>query len=141
MAVIVKEKFEKPKRDIWNAITVWDEMIQWYFSNLPDFKAEQGFQTEFEVKSEERTFTHIWKVLEVIAEQKIKYSWTYKEYTGEGIVTFSLSEQKGFCELQVMTEGLETFPPNIPEFKEESCRAGWQYFINQNLKNYFKENK
>ncbi len=141
MAVLVKEKFELPKAQIWSAITVWDEMILWYFDNLPDFKAEIGFMTEFKVKSEEKTFTHIWKVLEVKEEEKIKYSWKYREYPGEGIVTFSIQELNGSNELQVMTEGLKTFPSNIPEFKEESCRSGWEYFIKGNLKNYLDRNK
>lgn len=36
----------------------------------------------------------------------------------------------------VTNEGLESFPPHIPEFKRESCEGGWTYFINQRLKEY-----
>ena len=111
-------------------------MHQWYFENLPDFKAEKGFETSFPVSSEQRTFTHIWKVVEVITFEKIKLSWTYKEYSGEGFVTFQLEKKNTGTKLTVISEGLDNFPQDIPEFQRESCEGGWNYFIKGRLKDY-----
>ncbi len=40
-------------------------MRKWYFENIPAFKPEVGFETQFNVQSEERNFLHKWKVTEV----------------------------------------------------------------------------
>lgn len=137
----VSQEFNKSKEEVWRAITELDQMIQWYFNNIPAFKPEVGFKTDFPVQSEERTFHHLWEILEVVPNQLIKYSWRYKEYPGEGVVTFSLEDAgAGKTLLTVINEGLESFPDNIPEFKPESCRAGWEYFIQGNLKDYLSEN-
>lgn len=134
--IIVYETFHQDVKTVWKYLVEIQHMHEWYFENLPDFKAEEGFVTSFPVSSEQRTFTHIWKVVEVIPFEKIKLSWTYKEYSGEGFVTFQLEEKNSGTKLTVITEGLETFPQNIPEFQRESCEGGWNYFIKDRLKNY-----
>ena len=42
----------------WQAITDPEQMRQWYFPMLPDFKAEVGFSVEFNVECEGRNFLH-----------------------------------------------------------------------------------
>lgn len=37
---------------------------------MPDFKPEVGFETEFNVRCEDRDFLHVWKVTKAIAETK-----------------------------------------------------------------------
>jgi hypothetical protein len=34
---------------------------------------------------------------------------------------------------------LQSFPGHIPEFKRESCLAGWQYFIRERLKKFLEK--
>lgn len=106
-------------------------MVQWFFDNIPGFKPEVGFSTEFAVQSEERTFTHIWKIIEVIPNKKITYTWQYKEYAGESVSIFEIFEQDDNILLRVTCEGLESFPQEIPEFSRESCQGGWDYFTNR----------
>jgi uncharacterized protein YndB with AHSA1/START domain len=64
---------------LWNALTDIEEMKIWFFEDLTDFKLELGFKTEFEVKPEERTFTHIWEVVDIVNQDSYSISWTYKE--------------------------------------------------------------
>jgi len=115
-------------------------MKKWYFENIPEFKAEVGFETQFNVLSEERSFLHIWKVTEVIPNKKIVYNWTYEEYDGSADMVFELFDEKGSIKLQIRVIVLEDFPDDIPEFTRESCTGGWEYFIKGRLKEYIEKN-
>ncbi len=136
--VIIEKDINASIEVIWDAITNLDKMNQWFFDNIPEFKPESGFQTRFIVKSGERNFTHVWKILEVIPGKLIKYDWRYEEYEGEGTVTFALFEKEGKSFLKLTNEGLETFPDSIPEFKRESCEAGWIFFMDR-LRSYLEQ--
>lgn len=134
--IIVEQEFNQPKETVWKAITEFDQMIQWFFENIPDFKPEIGFNTRFNVNAGERSFLHLWEILEVVPEKRIVYDWRYKDYEGRGVVTFELSEKGGQTTLKLTNEGLESFPDDIPEFTRESCLGGWNYFIKNRLKVY-----
>ncbi len=127
---------ERTVDEVWDAITERDQMILWFFESIPNFKAEVGFTTEFPVHVEERTFTHIWKITEVIPLQRIVYRWSYEEYSGEGLVYFDIADEGKHTKLTLTNVGLETFPRDIPEFSRESCQGGWDYFIKERLANY-----
>ena len=138
--IIVEQIFNVSKSTLWNAITNIDEMRNWYFENIPDFKPEVGFTTKFNVQSEERNFMHLWKVIEVIPQKLIKYNWKYEKYSGDSNVTFELIEENDSTLLKLTVDVLEDFPEDIQEFKRESCVGGWNYFIKNRLKDYI-ENK
>jgi uncharacterized protein YndB with AHSA1/START domain len=134
--IIVESTLAGTLQQAWEAITVHDKMIEWYFQNIPDFQARVGFHTEFPVQSGARTFTHIWDVTEVIPQQKISYHWTYTEYPGESKVSFELLPEGDAIKLRLTNIVLRDFPQDVPEFKRESCIAGWRYFIQQQLTEY-----
>ncbi|MHA1916673.1 MAG: SRPBCC family protein, partial [Promethearchaeota archaeon] len=73
--IIVEQFFNASIESVWNAITNVDQMRQWYFENIPSFKAEVEFETQFNVQSQERNFLHMWKVTEVVPMKKIVYNW------------------------------------------------------------------
>lgn len=134
--VIVKQQFSVPVLELWKAITEQAQMVQWFFNNIPDFKPEAGFKTEFLIENEGSQFTHVWKIDEVTSNTKIVYNWTYKEYTGEGRVFFEIEKTTNGCILTLTNKWIGEFPEDIPEFSRESCLGGWQYFINGRLKEY-----
>ena len=138
--IIVEQKFTKSIETVWATITNHEEMIKWYFENIPDFKAEVGFYTEFNVKSEKRDFLHKWNVIEVIPNKKIIYNWTYENYQGSADMHFELFPKGDSTKLQIKIVVLEDFNDVIPEFRRESCIGGWEYFIKGRLKE-FLENK
>jgi uncharacterized protein YndB with AHSA1/START domain len=121
---------------VWKALTDQAEMIQWYFPQIPEFRAEVDFETQFTVVSDGRSFTHIWRVVRVDPGQAIAYTWRYLEYPGEGIVTFKLEEQGNSTIVTLINEGLNSFPEEIPEFSRESCIGGWNYFLKDRLASY-----
>ncbi len=134
--IVITQTFEAPLAHVWNALTVHEEMVQWYFSNIPSFEPIEGFETQFIVKTEERVFPHKWKVTEVIPMKKIAYEWTFESYTGSGISIFELSRNENQTILHFSFITTEKFPNDIPEFKRESGVQGWNYFIKEQLKNY-----
>jgi len=109
-------------------------MKQWYFDNIPEFKTEVGFKTQFNVKAPSRDFLHIWTISEVIPFQKIVYNWKFKGLPGSADVSFELFEEKNKTLLRVTNKVIEDFDSSIPEFQRESCQGGWNYFINERLK-------
>jgi len=121
---------------VWSALTVHSEMIQWYFEKIPSFEARVGFTTEFPVSSEERTFTHHWKVTELIPKEKIIYNWSYKEYTGNSDLILELVEGTNETIVHLKVVIRESFIDGIPEFKRENCIGGWNYFLGGNLAAY-----
>ncbi len=134
--VIVENIFDRSINEVWKAITEHSQMIQWFFENLPDFKPEVGFKTQFNVNAPSRDFLHLWEVTQVISNKKIVTNWKYEGVNGESFVTFQLAEQDNKTKLTVSTIVIEDFDDNIPEFKRESCQDGWNYFIKERLNNY-----
>jgi uncharacterized protein YndB with AHSA1/START domain len=139
--IIVEQDFDVSRETVWKAITDHEQMINWFFDNIPEFEAEVGFETQFNVSTGERDFHHLWKITEVIPEQKIVYDWRYQDLPGAGKVTFEIFEEGDGSRLRVTNEGLESFPRDIPEFTRESCEGGWKYFIQGNLKKYVETRK
>lgn len=135
-SIIVEEHFNVPIEVLWNAISNHSTMIKWYFENIPTFKPEVGFKTEFPVQSGERTFTHLWQVVEVKPLKKLVYNWKFLEYPGDSNVSFELFEEKNSVRLKLTSKIVKSFPEDIPEFEIESGIQGWNYFIKNRLKNF-----
>jgi uncharacterized protein YndB with AHSA1/START domain len=138
--IIVEQAFSTSAEAVWNAITVADQMRQWYFISIPSFKPEVGFETQFDVKTPDRNFLHLWKVIEVEPQMMIRYNWKYDDYPGDSVVTFELFEEYNSTRLKLTHRVTESFPDDIPEFKRESGLAGWTYFIKESLKDFLKKN-
>lgn len=134
--IIVRTEIDSSIDQVWSAITEWDQMVKWYFENIPEFKAEIGFKTQFLIENEGRKFTHLWEVLEVEEHKKLTCRWQFEEYKGDSTVTFDIVELAQGLRLDVIVEILEDFPDDLPEFKTESCIGGWNYFIGDRLVNY-----
>ncbi|MBT8265212.1 MAG: SRPBCC domain-containing protein [Bacteroidia bacterium] len=134
--VVVEAVFNLPKDMVWKAISNHTEMLNWYFDNIPAFKPEVGFSTQFNVKAPSQDFLHIWTITEVIPFQKLVYNWTFKDVEGSADVYFELFDLGDKTKLVVTNKVIEDFNDDIPEFKRESCLGGWHYFINERLKNY-----
>lgn len=137
--IIVEETYSASIQKVWSAITEVEQMRKWSFAMLQDFKAEVGFETQFVVVNEGRTFTHCWKVLEVIPYKKIVTQWYFSEYDGDGHVTYDLFEEGDKTKVRLTSVVTKAYPDDIPEFKRESGVGGWNYFIKQQLKNYLEK--
>ncbi|MGK7393820.1 MAG: SRPBCC family protein [Candidatus Cyclobacteriaceae bacterium M3_2C_046] len=138
--VIVEQTFDTSKENVWYAITQLDSMKGWFFPEIASFEPKVGFETGFVVQNEDRIFPHVWKLTEVIPFKKITYDWRYEGYPGQALVEFELFPLTDQTKLTLTHTVLEAFPDHIPEFKRESCVEGWQYFIQNSLKDYLSRN-
>ena len=136
--IIVEQTFKATPTQLWGALTDLPQMQKWYFPDIPDFKAEVGFKTSFAIFHNDRTFTHLWEVTEVIPSQKISYNWKHEEYPGDSYVTFEIIPVGENTILKLFNKVTEDFPQDIPEFKRESGVEGWNYLINESLKKYIE---
>jgi uncharacterized protein YndB with AHSA1/START domain len=140
--IITKQTYAAQRDLVWAALTDPAQMRQWYFEEMPDFKLEVGFETEFNVRCEDRDFLHVWKVTKAIAETKIAYRWRYGGYTGDSLVTWELAaadDNEGSTQLKFTHAILEPFPPDDPIFSREACQGGCNYFLNERLKPFLED--
>jgi uncharacterized protein YndB with AHSA1/START domain len=137
--IIVEQTYKAPIEKVWKAITDKKQMKEWYF-NLDKFEPEAGFEFQFAGEGRKgEKYLHHCKITEVIPQQKLQYSWVYEGHDGYSVVTFNLSPEPGQTKLQLIHEGVETFPDS-PDFARESFIEGWTYITGTSLKN-FLENK
>jgi len=136
--IVVEQPLSASVEVIWAALTEPDQMRQWFFEVMPDFKAEVGFETKFDLSNEGRDFPHIWKVVEVVPNEKLVVNWTFGGYEGSSNVHFEIVPAEEANVVRLTTEVLEDFLQDIPEFKRESGVGGWEYFINGQLKTFLE---
>ena len=123
---------------VWKALTDKDQMKEWYF-NLAEFRAEPGFQFQFEGGTEDRSYLHLCTITEVIPNKKLQYTWRYDGYEGNSVVTFELFAEGDKTRLKLTHAGLETFPANNPDFAKKNFETGWTEIIGTSLKRFVEK--
>ena len=136
--IVVEQTFGVPVDDVWSAITEPARMQQWFFSEMKEFEPSQGFETQFPVECDGKTYLHLWKLTEVLPRKKIVYDWRYEGCPGRGLVTWELEATPDGTKLKLTNTVVEEFPDSDPAFRRESCEEGWQYFINDRLTSYLE---
>ena len=139
-AIVIERVYNAPVESVWNAITNKNEMKNWFF-DIAEFKAEPGFEFEFVGKGKQGDeFLHLCTIKEVIKNIKLSYSWRYKEYKGDSLVTIELSEEGHKTRLKLTHNGLESFAVNsIKDFAKENFMEGWTWIIGTGLKDYVEK--
>lgn len=134
----IERTYAAPVSAVWKAITSRDEMAKWYF-DLKEFKPEVGFEFTFEGCTEEEVkYLHLCKVMEVVVNKRLTYSWRYDGYEGNSFVTFELFEEGNSTRLKLTHAGLETFPQSNKDFAKTNFAKGWEAIIGKSLKEFFE---
>jgi uncharacterized protein YndB with AHSA1/START domain len=138
--VLVLEREVHASSDlVWKALTDFKLLKQW-MPFFPEFKAEVGFETHFELGPDENhQYGHIVKVLEVIPHKKLTYTWYYEGYSGKSHVTFDLITQ-GENTKVILTHIITEEFPQDPAFSKKNFAEGWTYTID-GLKKFVEEVK
>lgn len=134
---VIERTYKAPVARVWKAITDKDQMKQWYF-DLAEFKPEVGFEFTFEGGSKEQIYVHLCRIVEVIPNKKLAYTWRYKDYPGNSTVTFELFDEGDHTRLKLTHEGIESFPAG-KDFARSSFSAGWTQLIGTQLKDYVEK--
>lgn len=137
--IVVEQTYDASTKRVWDAITKLDQMRHWYFENIPAFEPEVGFKTQFNIRSQTRDFMHMWEVTKVEPFKLITYDWSYEGYAGRAFVEFQLFPKGSSTKLRLTNHVVDRFPKEIPEFTRESCQGGWEFFLQQRLKEYLEK--
>ena len=122
---------------VWKAITDKDDMRQWYF-DIDEFRPEVGFEFYFSPEMDGKKWLHLCRIVEVIFEKKLSYSWRYDGYGGDSLVTFELYKEGEGTRLKLTHEGIETFSSDFP-YTKEKFTEGWNQIIGINLKKFLEK--
>ena len=137
--IVVEQEYNASIDKVWNALTNNEEMKYWYF-NLPEFDAVNGFEFQFYGgKDENNQYLHLCKITDVVNHEKLTYSWRYVGYPGISFVTFELFEKDSKTTIKLIHSGIETFENENSDFDKSEFEAGWNYIINVALKNYLED--
>lgn len=134
--VFVERTYKAPVEKVWKAITDRDQMKQWYF-DIAAFKAEPGFEFEFTGENKEGVkYLHLCKVIEVVPNKKLTYSWRYDGFEGNSFVTFELFKEGDKTRVKLTHKGIETFPIHNGDFAKANFAEGWTHIIGISLKDF-----
>jgi uncharacterized protein YndB with AHSA1/START domain len=136
-AIVIERTFNAPVARVWTALTDVEEMRQWYFE-LKEFKPKVGFEFEFLVEHEGNTYHHLCCVTEVTPQQKIAYTWRYKDEPGDSLVTFELFAESDKTRLKLTHSGIETFP-KTPAYARKNFETGWTQIVGSELKQFVEK--
>jgi uncharacterized protein YndB with AHSA1/START domain len=89
-SVVLERTYNAPVARVWKALTDAEQMRVWYF-DLKEFKPEVGFEFEFTVEHEGNRHHHLCKIMEVIPQKKLAYTWRYADEDGSSLVTLNCS--------------------------------------------------
>ncbi|MEM7359926.1 MAG: SRPBCC domain-containing protein [Pseudomonadota bacterium] len=123
---------------VWQALTRPEQLRQWLFEPIDEFKAEVSFTTQFDVCVEEQSYTHLWEVSEVQPESRLVYRWRYVGYDGDSSVCWQLRPAGKGSHLVLTHSGVESFPQDDPIFARETGVAGWEYLLNKSLRSFLE---
>ena len=138
--VVVERFYNVPAEKVWAAITRKEEMKKWYF-DLAEFRPEAGFTFQFSGGPPDKPpYVHTCTVTEVIAGQKLAYSWHYEGHPGISLVTFELFPEQNGTRLRLTHEGLESFDQSNPDFDRKNFAEGWNDILGRSLENYLQSN-
>jgi len=136
---VIERTLNAPVQRVWEAITDKQKMKQWYF-DLSDFRPEIGFEFSFPGKGNEgQDYLHLCKITRVEPGKLLQYSWRYRDYAGNSLVTFELFPEGNATRLKLTHEGLETFPAENKDFARESFVGGWTYLIGKSIKEFVEK--
>ncbi len=132
--LIVERTFNAPVALVWKAITNREDICRWSFE-IKSFKPEVGFEFEFYGGTDERKYLHRCRVMEVIPEKRLAYTWRYEGYAGESLVTFDLVAEGDKTKVTLTHTGLEAFTP-LADFARDNFVSGWTDLIGSLLKEF-----
>ncbi|SCY65607.1 SRPBCC family protein [Flavobacterium caeni] len=122
--------YDAPVEKVWRALTEPDQLKQWFFPMMADFKPAVGFTTQWDVTHNGRLYPHKIVVTEAIPNKRIAYTWQYVGYPGNSVVCFALEplgDQTQLTLTHTITESFES--ERYPDFSNENFKQGWTHFV------------
>lgn len=137
--VVIKQRVNASLDKVWNALTDKAQMKDWYF-DIPDFELGVHKEFGFYEPGGENKYQHHGEILEVIPKEKLKYTWSYPEFSKEKTIVKWNLQDEGNQTLVILThKGLENFEHLGEDFKKENFEKGWVEIVSEKLKNFVEK--
>ena len=137
--IVIEQTHAASRPVVWRALTDPEQMRQWYFEDIPDFRAEVGFATEFDVACEGRVFPHLWEITEVEDSKRLAYRWRYGGFEADSTVAWELTDtDTGGTQLTFTHTWHTPLPADDPILSRDACEGGWKYFHFDRLKPFLE---
>jgi uncharacterized protein YndB with AHSA1/START domain len=137
--ITVQYKINAPLEKAWNALTDKNEMKSWYF-DIRDFVLETGKEFNFYEPGEAKKYHHQCRILEIVPNWKLKYTWSYPEFSDAvTTVTWELQEEGSGTLVTLTHDNIEGFDSLGENFSRKSFTEGWNGIIGQSMKNYLEK--
>lgn len=128
--ITINQKVDK----VWEALIHPEKMKKWYF-NISNFEAKEGEIFDFIVsitdEDGEHDFRHLFKILEVIPNKKLRHTWEYPGNSpGTSTLTWELIPEGDSTKVILTHEGLENISDeNSRYFTMASYITGWKNIL------------
>lgn len=133
--IVVETIINAPAPKVWKAITTANDISEWLMY-LKEFKPEAGFEFKFKgTDPKGKEYPTSCKIMEVIPNKKLSYTWSYDEFPAYSLVTYELNEENGRTNVKLTHEGLENIPAKHSEASKQKHYDGWIMLIKTGLKN------
>jgi uncharacterized protein YndB with AHSA1/START domain len=137
--VIIKQRVNATVEKVWKALTDQAQMKEWYF-DIPDFETDLHTEFSFYGSDGETKQQHHGEILEVIPQEKLKYSWSYPEISKEKtIVKWNLQKEAETTLVILTHKGLENLEHLGEGFKKENFEKIWTKIVSEKLKNFVEK--
>src|SRR4051812_39770037 len=103
--IVIEQVFNASVSTIWKAITDKEEMKNWYF-DIKEFIPEPDFEFKLYGERDGRKYPTSCKIIEVVPEKKLSYTWSYDHNPAQTIVSFELFKEGDLTRLKLIHEGL-----------------------------------
>jgi uncharacterized protein YndB with AHSA1/START domain len=132
--LVVETTINAPSSKVWKALTTAEDISQWIMP-VKEFKPEVGFEFKFIGHDNGKDYPTSCKVVEIIHNKKLSYTWSFDEAPAYSLVTYELTEENGKTKLKLTHEGLENIPAGHPDLSKERHLEGWTMIIKTGIKN------
>ncbi|MBS1659662.1 MAG: SRPBCC domain-containing protein [Bacteroidetes bacterium] len=130
---VIEKTYDAPVVNVWKAITQRELLKLWYF-DMPGFKPEVGCEFSFEANGAcEKPNVHLCKVMEVVKNKRLVYTWRYEGHPGDSLVTFELFGEGDQTRLKLTHSGLDTFADELRQKK--NFAGSWEWLLGESLMN------
>jgi len=136
---VVKEIIiNAPVSRVWSALTEKEQIGKWLMPTS-DFTPEAGTTFNMLGKNKGVEYPHICRVVEIIPEKKLVYTWAVKNLLCDTLVTYELADDDGNTKLTLTHSGWDKVTLAEPGTQREDYNNGWEHVI-PGLKKYVEEN-
>jgi uncharacterized protein YndB with AHSA1/START domain len=136
----IEKIYAAPVALVWKAITDRALMKEWYFSFGEDFQLTPGAVFEWEAGSPDgKQWLHRGRMLEIVSEQTLVYTWEYPGYTGSSTLYWYLSQvDENTTRLTLIHDFTVPFDPAVAALQKENFVTGWNHIIHISLTGFLQ---